>query len=72
MSATIALSQHHQIGTLKQPASSRATCSTRIDDDRAGVTRMTATRALNALSDEGLVVWHGTSKRAPRAAWTLT
>ncbi len=38
----------------------------------AGVTRMTATRALNALSDEGLVEWQGTSKRDPRAVWALT
>ena len=38
----------------------------------AGVTRMTATRALSALSDEGLVEWQGTSKRDPRAVWALT
>ena len=38
----------------------------------AGVTRMTATRALSALSDESLVEWQGTSKRDPRAVWALT
>ncbi|MFT3887689.1 MAG: ATP-binding protein [Arachnia sp.] len=37
-----------------------------------GVTRMTATRALNALTDEGLVIWQGTSKRDPRAVWALS
>ena len=40
--------------------------------DLAGVTRMTATRALNALAEEGLVEWQGTSKRDPRAVWVLT
>lgn len=40
--------------------------------DLAGVTRMTATRALNALIEEGLVEWQGTSKRDPRAVWVLT
>ncbi|HMT87966.1 MAG TPA: ATP-binding protein [Arachnia sp.] len=40
--------------------------------ETTGVTRMTATRALNALTDEGLVTWQGTSKRDPRAVWALT
>ena len=38
----------------------------------AGVTRMTATRALAALVDEGLVKWSGTSKKDPRAVWALS
>ena len=37
----------------------------------AGVTRMTATRALAALEQEGIVTWRGTSKRDPRATWSL-
>lgn len=37
-----------------------------------GVTRMTATRALNLLSEEGLITWRGTSKRDPRAVWELS
>ena len=37
----------------------------------AGVTRMTATRALTALEQEGIVTWRGTSKRDPRATWSL-
>lgn len=37
----------------------------------AGVTRMTATRALAALEHEGIVTWRGTSKRDPRATWSL-
>ncbi|WP_223202469.1 ATP-binding protein [Propioniciclava sp. MC1595] len=40
--------------------------------DAAGITRMTATRALSALAAEGLVTWQGTSKRDPRATWSLT
>ena len=39
--------------------------------EMTAVTRMTATRALNSLMDEGLVSWQGTSKRDPRAVWTL-
>ena len=39
--------------------------------DLAGVTRMTATRALAALRDEGLVVWEGNSRKDPRATWSL-
>lgn len=37
----------------------------------SGVTRMTATRALAALKQEGIVTWRGTSKRDPRATWSL-
>ena len=37
----------------------------------AGVTRMTATRALAALEQEGIVTWRGSSKRDPLATWTL-
>ena len=40
--------------------------------EMAGVTRMTATRALTSLVDEGLISWQGTSKRDPRAVWTLS
>lgn len=36
-----------------------------------GVTRMTATRALATLEQEGIVTWRGTSKRDPRATWVL-
>ena len=39
--------------------------------DLAGVTRMTATRALAALEQEGIVTWRGNSKRDPRATWAL-
>lgn len=39
--------------------------------DAADVTRMTATRALAALEEEGIVLWKGTSKRDPRATWEL-
>lgn len=39
--------------------------------DLSGVTRMTATRALAALEEEGIVTWRGNSKRDPRATWVL-
>ncbi len=39
--------------------------------DLVGVTRMTATRALASLMEEGLVEWTGTSKKDPRAVWRL-
>lgn len=39
--------------------------------DLAGVTRMTATRALAVLREEGLVLWEGRSAKDPRAAWRL-
>lgn len=39
--------------------------------DLAGVTRMTATRALAALKAEGLVSWSGRSAKDPRAVWEL-
>lgn len=39
--------------------------------DLAGVTRMTATRALASLEQEGIVTWRGNSKRDPRATWAL-
>lgn len=39
--------------------------------DLAGVTRMTATRALAALEEEKIVSWRGNSKRDPRATWVL-
>ena len=39
--------------------------------ERAGITRMTANRALASLVDEGLVTWSGTSKKDPRAVWAL-
>lgn len=37
----------------------------------AGITRMTATRALAQLREEGLVVWRGNSAKDPRATWSL-
>ena len=37
----------------------------------AGVTRMTATRALRQLREEELVVWRGNSPKDPRATWSL-
>ena len=37
----------------------------------AGVTRMTATRALRQLQEEELVRWQGNSPRDPRATWQL-
>lgn len=39
--------------------------------EAAGVTRMTATRALGLLQDEGIVTWQGMSARDPRATWRL-
>lgn len=39
--------------------------------EAAGVTRMTANRALASLIDEGLVTWSGSSKKDPRAVWAL-
>lgn len=39
--------------------------------DLAGVSRMTATRALAALREEGLVTWRGQSAKDPRASWEL-
>lgn len=36
-----------------------------------GVSRMTATRALALLRDEGLVTWRGQSAKDPRAVWEL-
>ena len=39
--------------------------------DIAGISRMTATRALAQLREEGLVTWSGQSAKDPRAAWTL-
>lgn len=40
--------------------------------EMAGVTRMTATRALSSLVEEGVIVWQGASKRDPRAVWALS
>lgn len=37
----------------------------------AGVARPTAKRALDALAQEGIVVWQGQSARDPRATWRL-
>ncbi|WP_052462261.1 ATP-binding protein [Nigerium massiliense] len=37
----------------------------------ADITRMTATRALGLLQDEGLVTWQGASKKDPRATWSF-
>lgn len=37
----------------------------------AGIARPTATRALAALQDHGLVVWSGNSRKDPRAVWAL-
>lgn len=37
----------------------------------AGISRMTATRALAHLRDEGIVSWQGLSPKDPRATWTL-
>lgn len=39
--------------------------------DLAGITRMTATRALRQLREEELVVWQGNSAKDPRATWHL-
>lgn len=39
--------------------------------EAAGVTRMTANRALASLVDEGLIAWSGRSKKDPRAVWAL-
>lgn len=39
--------------------------------EMAGITRMTATRALAALQEEGLVTWRGVAKNDPRATWEL-
>jgi len=37
----------------------------------AGISRMTATRALSQLRDAELVGWHGESAKDPRATWRL-
>lgn len=37
----------------------------------AGIRRMTPTRALAHLRDEGIVSWHGLSPKDPRATWKL-
>lgn len=39
--------------------------------DLADVTRMTATRALRQLQDEGLVTWDGRTAKDPRATWRM-
>lgn len=62
-------SARHILGTLRLLGAPAGTGQLA---DLAGVTRMTATRALNALAEEGLVEWQGTSKRDPRAVWVLT
>lgn len=40
--------------------------------DATGLSRPAISRRLQALKDEGLVQWHGKSKKDPRAFWTLT
>lgn len=39
--------------------------------EATGLSRPAITRRLQALQDEGLVQWHGKSKKDPRAFWTL-
>ncbi len=39
--------------------------------ERVGLSRITASKRLKVLRDEGLVVWKGKSARDPRASWTL-
>lgn len=54
-------------GRYQAPTSSAVPAgSTLAVAELAGVTRMTATRALTALEQEGIVTWRGTSKRYPR------
>lgn len=40
-------------------------------DELAGISRMTATRALAQLRELGLVTWQGVSTKDPRATWRL-
>jgi ATP-dependent DNA helicase RecG len=39
--------------------------------EATGLSRPAITRRLQALKDEGMVEWHGKSKKDPRAFWTL-
>lgn len=41
-------------------------------EEAVGLSRPAVVRRLQALADEGLVEWHGKSKRDPRAFWTLS
>jgi len=55
----------------RNPRIARVCADLGITRELAGVTRMTAKRALAQLAEEELVEWQGTSRRDPRATWRL-